>query len=202
MRIPEGNRFFMLTAMVLLAAASRLLPHPPNFTPLAAMALFGATYFKRSWMAWLVPFAGLYLSDLVLNNLVYAQAEASFSFGVYWVVYLAFGLIVLLGFLALRQQKLRVPRLLGVGLGATLLFFLITNFWSWYSDPFNVYPDNIAGLLLSYEMGLPFLLNSLLGNLVFGALLFGGAYYLSLTPAAMSVQRSMNVHPNIIDDSF
>ncbi|MEM6396171.1 MAG: DUF6580 family putative transport protein [Bacteroidota bacterium] len=198
MRLPESKRFFMLSAMVLLAAASRLLPHPPNFTPLAAMALFGATYFRKSWLAWLVPFAALYLSDLVLNNVVYAEAGTGFSFGVYWVVYLAFGLIVLLGFAALRRKKLNVIRLLGVGIGATLLFFLVTNFWSWYTDPFDMYPNDISGLLLSYEMGLPFLRNSFLGNLVFGAVLFGGAYYFSLTPAVMPVKH----HANVIDDAF
>ncbi|MEO0787934.1 MAG: DUF6580 family putative transport protein [Bacteroidota bacterium] len=184
MQLSKSNQVLMLVSMVMMAAASRLLPHPPNFSPVAAMALFGAAYFRQSWMAWLVPFAGLYLSDLVLNNVVYAQAGAGFSFGIYWVVYLAFGAILLLGFLSLRGRKLDLGRLLGVGLGATLLFFLLTNFWSWYADPFQTYPDNAAGLLACYVAGLPFLLNSLLGNLFFGALLFGGAHALDIVPAA------------------
>lgn len=182
MRSTKSNRVFLLIGMIGLAAASRLLPHPPNFTPVAAMALFGATYFRSSWMAWVVPFAGLYLSDLVLNNVVYAQAGSGFSFGIYWVVYLAFGLILLLGFMALRGHKIEIGRLVGVGLAATLLFFLVTNFWSWYADPFQMYPDSFAGLLACYIAGLPFMLNSLLGNLCFGAALFGGAYLMNVMP--------------------
>ena len=64
-------RYGVITLMVLLAAFSRLLPHPPNFAPIGAMALFGAAYFSQRYLSFLIPIISMWLSDLVLNNVVY-----------------------------------------------------------------------------------------------------------------------------------
>lgn len=165
-----------LVLMILVAAGSRLLPHPPNFTPLGAMALFGAATLSSRLLVFLVPLTALYLSDLVLNNIVYAQYHETFTWGVSIGTYAAFGLIIGLGILALRNRPLHFGRLTWVTITGTGIFFLVTNFTSWLIDPFQMYPDNAAGLAASYAAGLPFLLNSLLGNIFFTALLFGGLY--------------------------
>ena len=141
------------------------------------MALFGAATFPRKWMAWLVPFAALYLSDLALNNILYSQYYAGFYWGFNTWVYLGFALTVLLSFGLLRGKTFSGLRLGGVTIGTTLLFFLLTNFGTWLGSPF--YPQSGAGLLAAFTAGLPFLLNSLAGNLFFAGLLFGGARYLS-----------------------
>ncbi|MEM7574298.1 MAG: DUF6580 family putative transport protein [Bacteroidota bacterium] len=176
------QRFAIIGGLILLAALSRLLPHPPNFTPLAAMALFGAAYLQRSWLVWLLPFVAFYLSDLVLNNWVYAAEGAAWNWSVNWGVYAAFALIILLGIWQLRKRNWTSAGLALTGLAGTLLFYAITNFLSWYVDPFQMYPNGIEGLWMSLAAGLPFLANSLMGTAFFGAILFGSA-------AALQVPR-------------
>ncbi len=169
----------VLIGLIVLAAASRLLPHWPNFGPVGAMALFGAATFPRKWMAWVVPFLALYLSDLVLNNVLYSEYYTGFYWGFNSGVYLGFSLTVALSFGLLRGREFSWLRLGGVILGTTLLFFLLTNFGTWLGSSF--YPQSVAGLLAAYAAGLPFLLSSLAGDLFFAGVLFGGARYLSFT---------------------
>lgn len=169
----------ILVLLILLAAASRLLPHWPNFTPVGAMALFGAATFPRKWMAFVVPFLALYLSDIALNNLIYAEYYKGFYWGFSAWVYLGFLLTILLGFGLLRGKTFSWLRLGGsIGAGS-LVFFLLTNFGVWMSS--SIYPPNAAGLLAAYAAGLPFLLNSVAGNLFFGGILFGATLLLSTT---------------------
>ncbi len=159
--------------MIALAALSRLLPHPHNFTPIGAMGLFGAAYFSRRWLAVLVPFAALWLSDLFLNNVIYARLMPDYYDGFAWFgsawVYGSFFLIVLLGFVVLRKVKL--TSLLGASLGASVIFFLVTNFGVWLGNP--MYPQTLGGLGTAYALGIPFFWNTLLGDLVYTGLLFG-----------------------------
>ena len=76
---PSKNLFLIL-GLILVAAASRLVPHPSNFVPVGAMALFGAAALPKRWLAIVVPVLAFYLSDLVLNNTLYA----SYFEGFYW----------------------------------------------------------------------------------------------------------------------
>ncbi len=168
------KRTGLLSIMVLLAALSRLLPHPPNFTPIGAIALFGAAYFHRKELAFAIPLVAMWISDLILNNVIYAKAYPELYNGFVFIgsigVYVAFLVIVLLGFSMLK--KVKVPNLLGASLMASVLFFLITNFGSFLVDP--MYPKNFAGLTSAYAMGIPFFWNTLLGDLFFTGVLFGG----------------------------
>src|SRR6266566_178639 len=108
-------RLMVLLAMVLAAAASRLIPHPPNWTSITAVALFGGAYFSDKRLAFLVPLAALFLSDLILG--FYSHME---------VVYLSFVLIVCVG---LWLQKRRSAfHIAGAALVGSVLFFLLTNF--------------------------------------------------------------------------
>ena len=164
----------IISLMVLMAALSRLLPHPYNFTPIGAMGLFGAAYFTRKYLAFIIPFAALLVSDFLLNNLIYARMYPEFYnegivwFGNWWV-YGAFALIITLGLVVLR--KVKIGNLLIASLSASIIFFLITNFGSMMIDP--VYPKNGAGLMAAYTAGIPFFWNTLLGDLFFTGILFG-----------------------------
>ncbi len=171
-------------ALIVLAAVSRLLPHWPNFGPVSAMALLGAAAFDRKWMAWAVPFAALYLSDVLLNNLVYGQYYEGLFFGFDAWVYAGFALTVLLGFIVLRKRSFSWRRVGGATVASTLLFFVVTNFGVWLGGA--LYPQNATGLLAAYGAGLPFLVNSLAGNVLFAGLLFGGARYFSLFSRAQT----------------
>ncbi len=148
----------ILTA-ILVAAALRLLPHPPNFTPIAAMALFGGAYLGRRWLAFAAPLGALLLSDLVLGF----YAELVF-------VYLSTAAIVAIGWALAKRRTV-----LAVGLAAlagSVLFFAVTNFGVWLV--MDYYPKTLAGLASCYVAAIPFFQNTLAGDLVFSALLFGG----------------------------
>ncbi|MEM6965154.1 MAG: DUF6580 family putative transport protein [Bacteroidota bacterium] len=167
-------KFGLIVVMILAAAATRFLPHPPNFTALGGMALFGAAYFSKKYWAFLVPFATLWLSDLILNNVVYAAYHDGFTLLPTYAVwtYVAFGLMILMGSKVLKKVKL--PRVIGASIGASLIFFLVTNFGVWFFDSMNVFTDDASGLLAAYAAGLPFFWNTLVGDLFFVGILFGG----------------------------
>lgn len=163
-------RFALLTAMILAAAVTRILPHPDNVTPIGGMALFGAAYFSRKYLAIIVPLAALWLSNLFIDNVVYAAYYEGFVWFTQPFVFLSFFLIVAMGWLALR--KVTPLRLLGSSLAASVLFFLISNFGVWLTGG-GMYPMSLEGLMTCYAAGLPFFRNSMLGDLVFTAALFG-----------------------------
>ena len=153
------TRFTLLAGMLLAAAASRLIPHPPNFTPIAALALFGGTSFAEKRAAFFVPLAGLFLSDLALG--FYAITP---------VVYASFALIVCLGFwLRQRQSFWRITSASIVG---AILFFVVTNFGVWAFE--TLYPKNFTGLVDCYIAAIPFFGNTLSSDLFYSAILFGG----------------------------
>lgn len=164
-------KFHLAILLIVVAALSRLLPHPPNFTPLAAIGLFGAAHFERRWLALLVPFAALFVSDLLLNNIIFS----SYYEGFVWItsvwIYLAFALVLAAGRLLLRPG-VTFPRVLGASLTASALFFLVSNFSTWLET--GLYPKTFAGLMSCYAAGLPFFGNTVLGDLVFSGVLFGG----------------------------
>jgi hypothetical protein len=164
-------RFGMITLMILLAAISRLLPHPPNFAPIGSMALFGAAYFSKRYWAFIVPIISMWISDLVLNNVVYGQYFDSFVwfYAGSLFTYSAFALIVLLGMLTLK--KVRIPNLVASSLGASVIFFIVSNFGVWFSG--IMYPKDLGGLMVCYIAGIPFFHNTILGDLVYTAILFG-----------------------------
>ena len=152
-------RLLAVLSAILLAAALRLVPHPPNFTPVAAMALFGGAYLGRRALAFAAPLGALLLSDLVLGF----YPELAF-------VYLSTALTVVIGW-ALAKRRTVV----GVGLAAlvgAILFFVVTNFGVWLV--MDYYPKTLAGLAACYVAAIPFFQNTPAGDLVFSALLFGG----------------------------
>ncbi|MBP9212358.1 MAG: hypothetical protein KBF97_06125 [Bacteroidetes bacterium] len=143
--------------LVLAAAFSRLIPHPMNFAPITAIALFGGMYFDRRF-APVLPLAALILSDAVLG----------FYDGVLWV-YGSFLLVTALGMFASQKRSLGV--IAGSTLAGSVLFFLVTNFGVWQSGLF--YPMTMDGLAMCYTAALPFFRNSLAGDVVYVAVLFG-----------------------------
>lgn len=169
----------LVLILIFAAAISRLLPHWPNFTPVGAMALFGAAYFPRKIVALVAPLVALYISDLLLNNLLYAEYYDGFTWAIssYWV-YASFVLIIGIGFLL--RNRVSVWTVGGGALAASVIFFLITNFGVWAS-PLNIlYPKNFAGLIACYTAGLPYFWNTLASNAFFSGLLFGA--YALLAP--------------------
>jgi hypothetical protein len=164
-------RFGLLIGLLLLAAFSRLVPHPLNFAPIGAMALFGAAYFRSRWAAFLLPVATLWLSDIYLNNVTYAEyytGSLLFTSDMAWV-YGTMLATVLLGQWLLK--RVTVVRLASAALLTSVLFFITTNFSCWPGNP--IYSQDMAGLMTCFAAGIPFFKGTLLGNLFYSAVLFG-----------------------------
>jgi hypothetical protein len=152
-------RLVALLVAIFAAAAMRLLPHPPNFSPIAAMALFSGAYLPKRVLAFVAPFAALLLSDAVLGF------YAGMNF-----VYFSFALTVLIGWaVASRKTPLMIG---GAAIASSVLFFVLTNFGMWLFSGF--YPLTSAGLVACYVAAIPFFQNTVAGDLFFTALLFGG----------------------------
>lgn len=159
----------VLIVAVVVAAITRLLPHPPNFSPLVAAALFSGAVITDRRLALLVPLAAMLLSDLVLGF------HTTMAF-----VYLALALVVGVGSLL---GKRRAPLLLGgVGVAGALVFFVVSNAGVWLQG--SLYAHSLAGLIDCYLLALPFFPSTLLATLLYGALLFGAEQLLgkSLRP--------------------
>ena len=142
-----------------LAVIARLVPHVPNFTPIAAMALFGGAYLNRRYAA-LVPLAAMLASDIFIG--FYSPI----------VMFSVYGSFILTGAIGLWLKKRKSPaNVVFAAVGASILFFLITNFAVWVG---GWYPRNLAGLVEAYTMAVPFFRNTLLGNLFYTTVFFGG----------------------------
>lgn len=160
----------VLAGLIVIAALTRLLPHPPNFSPLAAIALFGGAYLASRHWAFVVPLIAMLVSDLALatvNGGLYASWFSGFGI---WLVYGCIALTTAMG-LGLRG-KVGGARVLGYSMAGSVLFFLVTNFGAWLGDP--MYPKTIGGLGAAYVAGIPFFQWTVLGTLFYSALLFGG----------------------------
>jgi hypothetical protein len=174
----------ILGAMILVAALTRVVPHPWNFSPVEAIALFGGAYFASRSLAIVVPLAAMLASDLILA-LVHGGSYSTYFFGTsFWLVYACIALSTVLGF-GLRG-KVNGVRVLGYSLAGSVLFFLVTNFSAWIGS--SMYPQNAAGLMAAYIAGIPFFQGTLLGTLFFSALLFGGFSLLRHRMPALRVQ--------------
>ncbi len=177
-------KFPILCMLLLLAVATRLIPHPANFAPMGAMALFGSAYFNRKYLALLLPIVATWLSDLFINNVIYAQYYPNFTWfyeGFYW----QYGTYVLIGLAGLIIfKKVSPKRILTGGLISTLLFFIITNFGCWIGS--TSYPQNFVGLMECYAMGIPFLKGTLLADLFYCGILFGSFEFIKVKVPALA----------------
>lgn len=171
-----NTRTLVVVGLVLLAAVSRLVPHPPNFTPIAAMALFGAALLPNQGLALLLPLAAMFLSDLGLQAISglgltsgWMAAGSGFHRGM-WFVYATVASIAVIGFL-LRKRR-TVWNVGAAVLASSLLFFVLTNFGVWAI--WDMYPKSWEGLVECYVAAIPFFHWTLLGDAGYSAVLFGG----------------------------
>lgn len=163
-------RAAVVTAIVLAGAAMRIAPHPMNFTPIGAVALFGGAYFRSKRAAVAVPLLSLVAGDVFVG--IHPLMAA---------VYASFLINVPLGYWLCRTKRSANPSprrlVLPIRVGAATLlgavqFFLITNFAMWASTVAN-FPKTASGLVECYLAGLPLFWNTLAGDAFYSALLFG-----------------------------
>jgi hypothetical protein len=168
-------QFAGLIFVIFAAAALRLVPHPTNFSPITAMALFAGAhfdgFFSGLWggrlskvFALLFPLVALFLSDLILG--FHDQMIP---------VYFAMALVTLLGFTL--KSRVSVIRVGATSISGSLIFFVVTNFAIWAHG--GMYDKTGAGLAKCFAMAVPFLQNSLVGDLFFSGVLFGAWAFLA-----------------------
>ena len=140
-----------------MATLVRLLPHPPNFSPIAAMALFGGAYFSKKY-ALIIPLVVLFISDIFL--------------GFHSTIPFVYGSFLITGLIGLWLKKHRDFKSILTGtILSSVLFFIITNFGVWLVG--SLYQKNITGLIQSYVMAIPFFRYSLIGDFFYTGIFFG-----------------------------
>lgn len=158
------TNFIIAVVLILFAALSRLIPHPMNFAPITAIALFSGVYLDKKY-AFIIPLAALVISDAFIGFYSY----------IYWV----YGTFLLIAFIGL-WLKSRVENsnggkkaayIFGTTLVSSIVFFIVTNFGVWTSGMF--YEMSFKGLMESYIMAIPFFRNSLGGDLFYVTAMFG-----------------------------
>lgn len=161
----KKSNLILIFIISLLVLASRLIPHVPNFSPLASVALFVGVYSQNKKYI-ILPIIALFISDFFLG---FYQA------GVMASVYLSMLLTGLLGiFIAKHKNALNI---ISATLGSALFFFLITNLAVWYFGSW--YSHDLAGLSLCFNLAIPFFRSTILSSLLYSSVLFG-TYELSL----------------------
>lgn len=161
-----NNKIFLAIILIIFGVSLRLFPHPPNFAPIAAIAIFSGAYLGNRKCYFLIPLTAMFVSDLFIG------------FPEFWVslsVYSSFAFIWLIGKWYVKNKG--VFNLIGASLLSSVTFFLITNFVVWAATPW--YNKNIKGLSECFFMALPFFRNTILGDFFFVGIIFG-AYQLSM----------------------
>ena len=156
----KGNllyRLLLALVTIVIAAALRIAPHPWNFTPLGAMALFSGALVRDRRVAFLFPLIALFVGDIFIGFHKLMP-----------IVYTSFLLSVLIG--RFLQDRRTFPRISAATLIGSVQFFLITNFAVWWL--LNSFPKTPAGLAACYIAGLPFFWNTLASDAVYSALFF------------------------------
>ena len=152
-------RAALIAGIVLAAAALHIVPHPMNFAPIGALALFGGAYFSSKRAALAVPLLSLVAGDIVtgfhrLIPYVYASFLVSVAIG-FWL-----------------RRKRTAPRVGAATLAGAFQFFVVTNFAVWVTST-GSYSKNLVGLAECYLAGVPLFWNTLAGDAFYVALLFG-----------------------------
>ena len=170
------NSKITIFGIIVLAVISRLIPHPYNFAPFGAIALFSGAMIHNRFAAVLWPCVAAWISGVILNNTLYAGMFPDFTwfdYNIFWQC-LAYALTTLVG----RNMLMRNAsafRLGSAALGSSLIFFIVSNFGYWTTGLF--YTKDLAGMIACYTSALPFYPASLAGDLLYTGAMFGIFYW-------------------------
>ena len=149
----KNKKILFITLFITVAALMRLIPHPPNFVPITAIAIFAGVKLNNIKIAYAIPISIMLISDLFIG-----------FYSISLFVYLAFILIITYSSFIKKYSIKNI-------ILSSVIFFIITNFGVWLMGG---YPKNIEGLILCYTMAIPFFTNSLMADLFFSAILYYG----------------------------
>ena len=157
------NKKLLIVGLILMVAVCliiRLVPHPANFTPVFALALFAGFYLPKKWSI-ILPLAVMLASDLFIGL---------YDWKLMMVVYGSIAAVFLIG-LAFRNKR-NILTVLTSTMLSSILFFVATNLAVWAFSSW--YAHNLKGLMLCYTLAVPFFKNGLMGDLLFVTIFFGG----------------------------
>jgi hypothetical protein len=167
--------------MVAITSIYRILPNRPyGFAPQIALALFGGAFFvqNKKW-AFSLPLISMFLSDLlyqVLYNLGYSEIEGFYSGQ--WINYILIGSLTVFGFII---SDAKIFKVILASIAAPTTYFLLSNGLVWFGNGGYHHSRTLIGFTQTLMDGIPFYQNSVVGTLVFGAILFGGYSLLKST---------------------
>lgn len=175
LRLTKRTTILIALALVTFGILSRFLPHPPNFAPIAAIGLFAGVILPRK-MAILLPLAAMVVSDVFL--------------GFHGLIFWTWGAFLLIGLFStyVLKKKYSMTTVLASSIGASIFFYLVTNFGVWAEG--LLYPPTLGGLVSSYVNALPFLRNTLMGNMFYSAALFGAYEFAVLSAPKLKAKLS------------
>jgi hypothetical protein len=187
----KQNKTLVFSAglLVITAAFTRVFPHAPNFTALGAMAIFGGSVIKDKKLAFLLPLAALLLSDVCLQ--LFTSTKGFYGTTQFFV----YGAFLIITALATLVSKRSVSNIALAAVWSGVIFFVLSNLGVWVSS--NTYPKTMAGLSACYAAAIPFykneffgnfILNSIMSNVFYSALMFGVYAYVE---RKTTLQRSL-----------
>jgi hypothetical protein len=155
----KRTKIIFVVLIILLAAASRLIKHPFNFTPIVAMSIFAGCYLGKKWGI-ILPLAAMALSDVFIGF---------YDIKLMLFVYVSIAISYFIG--TLLKNRKQWYFIISSALISSIIFFLVTNFSVWAL--YEWYPKTWAGLVSCFTLALPFFRNTLIGDLVYTGALFG-----------------------------
>ncbi len=158
------DKNIIILGLIIFAVALRLVPHPPNFSPIGAVGLFAGCYLSLKRF-WLIPLVALFISDFFLG---FYNAISMLT------VYISFLVSAIIGKYYLRANRTNL-KIAGASIVSATQFFIFSNFGVWLSG--TLYSLNLAGLIECYVMGIPFYGNTLISELFYVAILFSSYYF-------------------------
>lgn len=165
MRNPLTPRFWLALSLVVVGVVLRVTPHPWNFAPIGAIALFAGAHFERRASGFLIPLSTMFIGDTILELFTSEGYHSLMG-----VVYATYALIAVMG-IAIRDKRTSVLAVGGASVAASVIFFLVTNFAVWPRSP--LYTKDLAGLVACYVAAIPYFGSTLISDALFTSIFFG-----------------------------
>ena len=165
----EKSTIILASLLVILAAVSRVIMYPDNFSPIIGMAIFAGAVFSDKRLAFILPIVAMLLSDVMFETFNIATGFWG------WGQLVGYGILILITFLAFSMKKQKPGYILAYSIGSSLIFFLLSNLSFFLIDNriYQLYTQDTTGLINCYIAALPFLKTGILADLVYSFTLFG-----------------------------
>ena len=170
----SNSSLIIAVLLIVIAAVSRVIMYPDNFSPIIGMAIFAGAVIKDRRLAFALPVLAMFLSDVLFE--VFNIAPGFWG----WGQLVGYGILALITVIAFSMKKINVLSVAGYSIGSSLLFFFLSNsaFFVFDNPVYHLYPQNFGGYVDSLVAGIPFLKTGILADLAYSTVLFG-AYYLA-----------------------